>query len=125
MADLDTVRLQADEPNDTNGITDEYINGLLVDNSVNASTAIVWRVKAGMVAKKTNTSTAQTRLELAAQFDHAMRMYETYADLAGGVVNLGDEGAGDWESVTMAPGNPSDWGGEYAYWPGAGAQVPE
>jgi hypothetical protein len=125
MADVEVVRLQADEPDESNGITDVYIETLLEDHSVNATTAIVWRIKAGQAAKKVNTSTSQTRLETAARFDHAMQMYEMYAELAGGADALGDEGTGDWESVTMASAFPDDWGGEYAYWPGAGAQVPE
>lgn len=132
LTEIQQVRLYADEADGTNGVTDDFINQLLDDDganlTVNAATAIVWRVKVGKAAKSMNTTTGQTRLEAKSKFEHAMLMYEMYADLAGGIEALGDAGAGDWESVEMA-----DAGGPWpadepqsmdAYWPGYGRQWP-
>lgn len=123
LIDLQKVRLQADEADGAQGITDDYINALLATFTVNGATAIVWRVKAGKLARKVNTSTAQTRLELRSQFDHATQMYELYAELAGGTDVIGDPGVGDWESVRMAGAEDELYGGDF-YWPGYGRQAP-
>lgn len=123
LTPLQQVRLYTDEPDATNGVTDDLVNQLLAAGDVHSATAVVWRVKAGKLAKKVNTSTAQTRLELKSQFEHAMQMYALYADLSGE-----DAGSGVWESITMAAVEglwPADEPQSMdAYWPGFGKQWP-
>lgn len=127
LSELQQVRLFGDEPDDSNGITDDFINQLLDGGmTVNAASAIVWRVKMGTLAKTISVSTAQTRLELASKFDHAKEMYEMYAGLAGNA--LSDEGSGDWVSIEMAEAVNAYLADEPesmdAYWPGYGRQWP-
>lgn len=80
------VRLNVNEPDDSNGYTDDII-GTLIDglHGVRPASASIWESKAGRVADLVNMSEGGSSRSLGDIHDHYLAMWKQYT---------GDEGAG-------------------------------
>lgn len=80
-AEISVVRLGTNEPEDTNGFTDDVISTLIDEGDTDSATASIWRRKAAKYAELVDTTEAgashkfsdlhKNALAMAAQYDTA------------------------------------------------------
>lgn len=85
-AEINEVRINTAEPENTEPYTDSYISGLVDGLGVRGASASIWRSKAANYASLVDVTEAGASHKMSDMFKHAMEMWETFggADSGGG-----------------------------------------
>jgi hypothetical protein len=78
-SEIAEVRQNVDEPTDQS-FTDNYISDLVDEHGINGTSAIIWRKKAGDLAKLVNVSEAGASHSFSDLHRNALAMAKVYED---------------------------------------------
>jgi hypothetical protein len=80
--DVNRVRRNVDEPDDSNGYSDEDIGDLIDKAGIDGASALVWREKAAKFASLVDVTEAGATHRFSALSGNALKMAQQYDDMA-------------------------------------------